>query len=146
MPKVIHTAGQEETSMGSDLTGSRLCFLSTAHAASPPESVSCLPLLEPQLEWGELCAPQLWALCKESLQKPSCPLAFKAGYQQNPHAFLPSFLIPRQLPKSSSNAVLDHQATLQRIKATCFPLALISSSPHRSVVCQGKIMLLSLVP
>lgn len=110
--------------MGSDLTDSRLRFLSTAYAASPPESVSCLPLLEPHLEWGKLCSPQLWALCKESLQKPSCPLAFKAGYQQNPHAFLPSFLIPRQLPKSSSNAVLDHPSNLTENKGYMFPTGL----------------------
>lgn len=59
-------AGGHGDSLGSDVMDSGVRSLSTAQAASPPASVSRM------LEWGEPCAPQLQALCKESPQKPSC--------------------------------------------------------------------------
>lgn len=56
------------------------------------------------------------------------------------HSCLP-FWYPGSFPSLVQKLVQITKATLQRINATCFPLAFIYSSPHRSVVWQGKITL-----
>lgn len=53
---------------------------------------------------------------------PSYSLVFKAVHQQSPHAFVPSFLIPSQLPEYSSNTILDHQSNLTENTFYNFPI------------------------
>lgn len=120
-----HTVGHRETSTGEDLTDSR--DLVPLHKLPVLQSLSCHPRLltpHPPEGWsGVNHTPPRSSPSPRSLQELSCPLASKAVPQHILHAL---FLMPRQLPKSSSNTTLDHQSNLPDNKRPSFPLVFVS--------------------